>query len=246
MKSADRTIIEQLQKQILNLQKRKQTSGAQPLTVGLGEMESAFPDKVFPTGVVHELISYSSEEAVSTSGFMSVVLSKLLHQGGYCLWISAIPRRNIFPPALKAFGIDPGRVLFVDTSRPKETLWSLEEALKCDALVAVVGELTELSFKESRQLQLAVENSHVTGFIHRFRPKSENAVACVTRWKISPIASIVTPNTTGVGFPTWNVQLTKVRSGKPGSWQVQYTPKGLEYILPEKIIVPLTEERQTG
>lgn len=246
MKSADRTIIEQLQKQILNLQKRKHTSGTQALTIGLGEMESAFPDKVFPTGVVHELISYSSEEAVSTSGFMSVVLSKLLQQGGYCLWISTIPRRAIFPPALKAFGIDPGRVLFIDTSKPKETLWALEEALKCEALVAVVGELTELSFKESRQLQLAVENSHVTGFIHRFRPKSENAVACVTRWKISPIASVVKQNTAGVGFPTWNVQLTKVRSGKPGSWQVQYTPKGLEYILPKKIIVPLTEERQTG
>lgn len=246
MKSADRTIIEQLQKQILNLQNRKHTSSAQPLKLGLGEMEAAFPDKVFPTGVVHELISYSSEEAVSTSGFMSVVLSKLMQQGGYCLWISSIPRRAIFPPALKAFGIEPGRILFLDTSRPKETLWSLEEALKCEALVAVVGEVTELSFKESRQLQLAVENSHVTGFIHRFRPKSENAVACITRWKISPIASVVTPSITGVGFPAWNIQLTKVRNGKPGSWQVQYTPIGLEYILPEKIIVPFTEERQTG
>ncbi|MFY9309161.1 MAG: Error-prone repair protein ImuA [Bacteroidia bacterium] len=246
MKSADRTIIEQLQKQIIQLEKRKPASGTQPVPMGLGKIESAFPDKVFPTGVIHELISYSSEEAVSTSGFMSVVLSKLLEQGGYCLWISTIPRRSIFPPALKSFGIEPGRILFVDTSKPKETLWSLEEALKCDALVAVVGELTELSFKESRQLQLAVENSHVTGFIHRFRPKSENAVACVTRWKISPIASVVTPHTTGVGFPAWNVQLTKVRSGKPGSWQIQYTPKGLEYIIPEKITVPHIRERQTG
>lgn len=246
MKRADRTIIEQLQKQIVSLQKRDQPSGEPPLRIGLGEMEAAFPDQVFPTGVVHELISYSSEEAASTSGFVSVVLSKLMQQGGYCLWISAIPRRSIFPPALKAFGIDPGQILFVDTARPKETLWSLEEALKCEALVAVVGELTELSFSDSRRLQLAVESSRVTGFIHRFRPKAENAVACVTRWKIAPVAGVVTPNTTGVGFPSWNVQLLKVRNGKPGSWQVQWSPKGLEYITSEKITVPLTEERQTG
>ena len=246
MQRADRTIIEQLQKQIISLQKREQGSGEEPLRIGLGEMEAAFPGKVFPTGAVHELISYSSEEASSTSAFVSVVLSKLMQPGGYCLWISNVPRRSIFPPALKAFGIDPGRILFVDAARPKETLWSLEEALKCEALVAVVGELTELSFSESRRLQLAVESSRVTGFIHRFRPKTENAVACVTRWKISPVASVPGPGMTGVGFPAWNVQLLKVRNGKPGSWQVQYTLKGLEYILPEKVIVPLTEERQTG
>src|SRR5689334_12212074 len=97
MKCADRTIIEQLQKQIYGLQKGNGRSSEQPLKIGLGEIESAFPDKVFPTGVVHELISYSSEEATCTSGFVSVVLSKLMQQGGYCLWISTIPRRSVFP-----------------------------------------------------------------------------------------------------------------------------------------------------
>jgi protein ImuA len=26
----------------------------------------------------------------------------------------------------------------------------------------------------------------------------------------------------GVGFPKWNVELLKVRNGKPGSWQVEW------------------------
>jgi protein ImuA len=241
---ADHTVIEQLQRQINVLQGGRGGLDENP-KIGLGAIETAFPGKAFPRAAVHELISYSSEEATSTSAFISVVLSKLIQQGGYCMWISTIPRRNIFPPALKAFGIDPERILFVDTSKPKQTLWSLEEALKCNALSAVVGELTEISFSESRRLQLAVESSQVTGFIHRFRPKTENAVACVSRWKIAPIPS-VTANTTGVGFPAWDVKLIKVRNGKPASWQVKYTPTGLEYILHEEIHVPLTEERQTG
>jgi protein ImuA len=26
----------------------------------------------------------------------------------------------------------------------------------------------------------------------------------------------------GVGFPRWNVQLLKVRNGKPGAWQLEW------------------------
>lgn len=56
----------------------------------------------------------------------------------------------------------------MDAGKTKDSLWAIEEALKCNALIAVVGEITELTFNDSRRLQLAVEKSHVTGFIHRF------------------------------------------------------------------------------
>ncbi|MES2762510.1 MAG: Error-prone repair protein ImuA [Bacteroidota bacterium] len=242
--AADRSVIEELQRQICHLQGDSQHSREQTLVLGLGQIESAFTDQVFPRGVVHELVSNSSEAATCTSGFMSVILSKLIAQGGYCLWISTIPRRSIFPPALKNFGIDPGKILFVDTAKPKDTLWAVEEALKCDALVAVVGELTELSFSDSRRLQLAVEKSHVTAFIHRFQPKTENAVACVTRWKITPIASDLS-DVPGLGFPKWEVKLVKVRNGRPDNWQVQCSPDGFEYIN-EQVMVPQIIKLKTG
>lgn len=244
-REVNRKIIEQLQRQIHALE-TTHTPPEPLLGIGLGALESAFPDQVFPRGVIHELISTSSEEATCTSGFMAILLEKFLKQGGFCLWISTKPRRSIFPPALKVFGVEPDRILFVDAARPKETLWVLEEALKCDALTAVVGELTELSFNESRRLQLAVERSHVTGFIHRFQPKTQNSVACVSRWKITPIASTTPNGMPGVGFPAWNVELLKVKNGQPGKWQVQWSPKGLEYIDRETTAIPETYERQIG
>jgi protein ImuA len=94
-------------------------------------------------------------------------------------------------------------------------------------------------------LQLVFEKSGVTGFIHRNMPKQMNAVACVTRWKIEPVASELPGQMPGVGFPRWKVQLLKVRNGKPGQWQVQYGPQGLEYI-PEKVILQKIYERQTA
>lgn len=236
-------IIEELQQKILHLQGNQKQADEQ-LSIGLGKIESAFPGEIFPKGVVHELISNTAEEATCTSGFISVVLGKLMPNTGYCLWISTVPRRSIFPSALKGFGIDPERILFIDAGRTKDTLWAIEEALKCDSLIAVVGEITELSFNDSRRLQLAVEKSHVTGFIHRFRPKTENAVACVSRWKISPVKSVL-GDVPGVGFSRWDIELLRVRNGKTGKWQVEWTPKGLEYILPEQTIQEI-DERQIG
>jgi protein ImuA len=244
-READSTIIEQLKKQILNLQDRRPLTD-QKHSLGFGQIEEAFPGRIFPRGAVHEFISTSSEEATSTSGFLSVILNRLMHSPGFCLWISARPRRMVFPPALSAFGVEPERILFVDTATAKETLWALEEALKCGALTAVVGELSELSFNDSRRLQLAVERSHVTGLIHRFRPRTENVVACVTRWKIKPIASSSIAGMPGPGFPCWNVDLLKVRNGKPGQWQVKWSRKGLEYLKPEIVVSPQTLEREAG
>lgn len=218
----------------------------QQLELGLGELEKAFPGHVFPRGVIHELISFTSEEAASTSGFLGVMLGRLMRQTGSCLWISATPRRSIYPPAFTAFGVAPEKVLFVDTSTAKDTLWAIEESLKCEGLTAVVGELSELGFNDSRRLQLAVERSGVTGFIHRFRPKTNNAVACVTRFRVTPLPSVLPQGMPGIGFPRWKVELQKARNGRPGEWQVQWSPRGLEYIGGEDMAVSPTGSRLTG
>jgi protein ImuA len=114
----------------------------------------------------------------------------------------------------------PENVVFVDLHKQSELLWAIEEALKCDALTAVVGEIRELGFTESRRLQLAVEKSGVTGFIHRHNPKTESSSACTTRWKIRPIQSLSQDGLPGVAHAVWNVELLKVRNGLPGSWQI--------------------------
>jgi protein ImuA len=242
-RAADKSVIEELQRQILKLQ-GNQPASDQSQSLGLGAIEHAFPGKVFPRAAIHELISVNSESAASTNGFMSVMLSALIGQNGCCLWIST--RRTIFPPALKAFGIEPERILFVDVNNIKDALWSMEEALKCNALIAVVGEFTALTFEDSRRLQLAVEQSKVTGFIHRFRPKIENTLTCVSRWKITPIISDALDQLPGMAFPKWRVDLLKVRNGKPTSWQVQWSPQGLQYILTEGQEVPEIYIRQIG
>ncbi len=119
----------------------------------------------------------------------------------------------------------------------------MEEALKCEGLGAVVSEIQELNFKASRRLQLAVEQSHVTGFLLRDTARSFNTTACVTRWKVTPHPSDLPEGMPGVGFPRWKVELLKVRNGTPGNWIVEFIPGSLEIVHP-KVAVQLVQEQQ--
>jgi protein ImuA len=238
VQAAKQDIIQQLQKEVLSMQRHKKGSGRSPNT-GLWE---AFPEQTFPLGAVHEFISHVKEDAAATNGFMAGLVSKLVKKGT-TVWVSN--KRTIFPPALSVFGIEPESIIFIDLWRQKEVLWAIEEALKCDAVSAVIGELSELSFTESRRLQLAVEQSSVTGFIHRYNPKTENVTACVSRWKIKPIASD-TNGVPGIGFPRWNVQLLKVRNGKPGSWQIEWSAGQFRHINRQAFAITEIQKRKTG
>jgi protein ImuA len=233
--------IQRLQREILALQRPQKLSG-QRLDTGLWELEHVFPNKTFPLGAVHEFISNAKEDAAATSGFMAGLIGGLV-QKGTAIWVSS--KRTIFPPALGAFGIPADRVFFIDLLRQKDVLWTIEEALKCAAVQVVVGELSELSFTESRRLQLAVEQSRVTGFLHRYDPKSENITACVTRWKVRPMAS-TTDGMPGVGAPRWEVQLLKVRNGKPGAWQIEWAADHFIQVRQQMTIIPTTRTRKAG
>jgi len=237
-------VIEQLQKEIRSLQGYSRSSTGLALNTGIKSLEAAFPEKTFPTGVIHELISYSREEKAATTGFMGGLLGQMMQQSGACLWIST--QRTIFPPALKIFGIDPARIIFIDLSWQKEALWAIEEALKCKSLAGVVGELQELSFTESRRLQLAVEKSNVTGFIHRHKPRAENTTASVTRWKIKPLSSETTEGLPGLGFPRWEVQLAKVRNGVPGTWHIEWVDNAFHQLEESSTSITAFPIRKTG
>jgi protein ImuA len=218
--AAKNEIIQKLKSEILLLQGFKAGIVNDDTDIGLGPIAKAFPTQTFLTGAIHELISDQAENAVATNGFISAVAGRLMRESGCCVWVSN--RRTVFPPALRQFGMQPDRVLFADVHTQKEALWVIEEALKCNMLTAVIGEIAELSFADSRRLQLAVEKSKVTGFIHRYRPRTENTTACVTRWRIRPTVSITPDDMPGMGFPCWDIQLLKVRNGQPGRWLLEW------------------------
>lgn len=212
-------IIRKLKEKILSMEGFSSGADDQPFDFGLGSMNEAFPGGTFPLGAIHEFVSPTETCAAAANGFLAGLLSTLMKREGICLWLSV--GHKLFPPALKFFGIEPHRVIFVDVRRGKDGLWVLEQGLKCNALAAVVAEISDISFTESRRLQLAVETSKVTCFLHRLHPRTENTLACVSRWKIRPLSGH-TDGLPGVGFPRLEVELVKIRNGQPGIWQFEW------------------------
>jgi protein ImuA len=143
------------------------------------------------------------------------------------------------------FNVEPDQVIFIDLGQDKDVLWVMEEALKCEGLAAVVAELKEISFAQSRRLQLAVENSKVTGFLLRTDPRKLGTTTCVARWQITHLPSEPEGGLPGVGFPRWQVELLKVRNGIPGTWKLEWVD-GCFVPISEKNTTDELQERQAG
>lgn len=220
MSGTKKELISRLQKDILQWEGYKPPQAGKSGMAGLGPVEAAFPNGVFPVGTVHELVCGNTEQAASCGGFVTGLLSVLMQNGGACIWVSL--SGTLFPAALKAFGVEPEKVIFIHLAKDKEVLWVMEEALRCEGLSAVIGEVREIDFKQSRRLQLAVERSRVTGFVLRNETLKPGSTACAARWKISPLPSEPLNGLPGLGYPRWQVELLKVRNGLPGSWVLEW------------------------
>lgn len=207
-------MVMKLKREIWQLDK-KESSHISPISTGLDFLQDAFPGKAFPTGVIHEFLN---EDKGATSGFVAGILSALLQRKGVCLWIG--PEPTLFPPGLCAFNLLPDSFIFISLQKEKDSLKAIEESLKCNAIAAVVGEINELSFTASRRLQLAVEQSRVTGFL--LRKQIHNTSVAVARWKITSIPGETEDGFPGVGHPRWKIELLKARNGKPGVWEVAW------------------------
>ncbi|MVN91527.1 ImuA family protein [Mucilaginibacter aquatilis] len=226
-------IIDKLKQDILRWEGFRPSPAGTNNDMGLGPLAEAFPGGMFPTGVIHEFISQSPEDTAASGGFIAGLVQKLLITGGACLWVSYT--RRIYPPALKLFGVNPDQVVFVDVPLQKDVLWVTEEALKCEGVATVICETKDLSFTESQRLQLAVEKSHVTGFILRKDATKINTTACVTRWQVRPVRSKLRRGMPGVGVPRWQVDLLKVRNGKPGHWIIEWTNQNFKTVYAPEI-----------
>jgi protein ImuA len=222
-----------LKTEILSLQGFKPHQASTDIDFGLDTIAYSFPNAKFPFSACHEFICESPQEIASSGAFVSGLLSMSLGKGGVALWIGR--QRIIFPPALKSYGINPDQIIFINTRSEKEAIWTLEEALKSTSLTSIVGQITEFDFTKSRRFQLAIEKSGVGCFLLRYRPRNFST-ASTTRWQIKPLSSSLDDNLPGVGHPRWQVNLLKVRNGKPGSWIMQWAqdhflqPSKLSYI----------------
>ncbi|MCA9073183.1 MAG: hypothetical protein KDA84_29875 [Planctomycetaceae bacterium] len=125
-------------------------------------------DWLFSTGGIPRgtLMEWIGESPASGAGTLSLCLARGIPTTQRPA-VVIDPEGEVYPMPLWVMGGDPSAWIFLRGRRALDSLWSLEQALRCEAVSlvwSVVPHLTPVAF---RRLQLAVESSGTIGFLVR-------------------------------------------------------------------------------
>lgn len=195
--------------------------GTAVLPLGIGEIDAHLPGGGLPAGTLHEIVAADTGMVGAASAFSAHLAS--LSGDGPVLWCESariLDAGALHPPGLRRFGLEPERLVFARTGNDAETLWAMEDGLRCGALAAVVGTLAAVSLTESRRLRRAAEASGVTALMLRSSGAGTAPNAATTRWRVGAAES-------GGGDadpppPVWRIEMFRCRGGLPGDWDVEW------------------------
>lgn len=195
--------------------------GTAVLPLGIGEIDAHLPGGGLPAGTLHEIAATDAGMAGTASAFSAYLAS--LSGNGPVLWCEGariLDAGALHPPGLRRFGLEPERLVFARTGNDAETLWAMEDGLRCGTLAAVVGTLAAVSLTESRRLLRAAGESEVTALMLRLSGGGTAPNAATTRWRVGAARS----GGEGAAFlpPVWRIEMFRCRGGLPGAWDVEW------------------------
>ena len=196
---------------------------SQPLPLGLAALDSHLPEGGLTCGGLHEIVPEAEGATASAFGFIIAVLGRLPKTHSVVCVMPAYGRRapgRLHGHGLNALGLDPGRLILVETAQRKETLWAIEEALHSAAPAAVIGAIDKLDLRTSQRLQLAATDTGVPLLLLRPTATLESSAAA-TRWRIGT-AKAARDRFGLIVRPRWHLHLERCRNGRPGQWVVEY------------------------
>lgn len=130
----------------------------------------------------------------------------------------------LYGPGLRAFGCDHRRIITVEARRSDDALWVMEEALRSQAVGAVIAHVDAIDLTPARRLALAAQ-AGATPCIVVSGHASHAMAATATRWRVAPVTPVLLPRLEASGpSSSYNDFLhdLAVRGGPPvGLCQVQ-------------------------
>ena len=136
-----------------------------------------------------------------------------LRPGARVLWVQdRASRREGGRPHAPGLRVD---LLHLEVSRARDALWAMEQALGCDGLSAVIGEVwgdpAALDFTATKRLALRAEAGQVQAWLLR-GTAAPDLSAARERWRVSSLCS------NDWDRPCWRVTLFRSRSRAPAEW----------------------------
>jgi protein ImuA len=193
------------------------------LPFGVDALDAHLPEGGLACGALHEVVPDTEAAIAAAIGFITAILSRLPQAYPLIFVRPAYGLRHygqLSGHGLNSLGLDPRRLILVETAHAKETLWALAEALRSGAPSAVTGMIDKLDLKTSQKLQLAAGDCGLPLFLLRPAQTLE-ASAAATRWRVGT-AQAARDRFGLYARPRWHLQLERCRNGRPGEWVVEY------------------------
>jgi protein ImuA len=220
------------------------------LPFGLATLDSHLPEGGLTCGALHEVVPEAEGSAAAAFGFIAAILGRLLKPRLLVSVTPAYGRRpygrlhdRLYGHGLNALGLDPSRLILVETAHRKEALWAIEEALHSNAPAAVIGAIDKLDLRTSQRLQLAASDTGLPLFLLRPASTLESSAAA-TRWRIGT-AEAARDRFGFIVRPRWHLHLERCRNGRPGQWVVEYDHVAHRFSFPATVADP-SHVRSTG
>jgi protein ImuA len=196
---------------------------AAAVPLGAAEIDAALPWGGLPRGALHEIAGSAMDGAATA--FAALLLARLSGGTRPVLWVAADD--DLYGPGLAALGLRLDRLIVARAPRARAALWTIEEALRCKSLAAVLGETGAVPPTAGRRLQLAARGSGVAALLLRRAGDGAPLPGAMTRWRVASAHS--TPDGSGDDArPRWRVALVRCRGrthtedGHVACWHVEW------------------------
>jgi protein ImuA len=193
--------------------------------VGLAAIDAHRPRGGLALAALHEVAPVAAADVAAAFGFLvslvAALLGRMPREGPLVLVLPAAALRGRpHGHGLHRLGLDPGRLILIETADERSALWAFEEALRSGAPAAVVGVVEKLDLQTSQRLQLAAGTGGRPLLLLR-PPRALETTAAMTRWRVA--TATATRDSFGtIARPRWRLRLERCRNGRPGEWLVEY------------------------
>jgi protein ImuA len=220
------------------------------LSLGLPEIHRHLPGPGLSLGALHEVLAASHGDRPAAFGFVAALSARALSARRGAVVLVATRRSladfgQVHGPGLRALGVDPGRLLLVETRNDTDALWAMEESLRPEAAPAVVAGAIEgrLDLTMSRRLNLAAAASGTPILLLR-SPAAAGTSAAATRWRVAA-APAGRDRFGALAGAHWRVALERCRNGRGGQWLIGWDHVADRFHLAE-VVADRTPAQGTG
>ena len=149
-------VVQQLRARLLQMDcSAARPAGAGPLSsTGIAALDALLSPETFRAGMIVEWIV---EGAGCGAARLALPAAKQALQNGGAL-VVIDERREFYPPAAVHLGLDLNRTIVVRPRHHHETIWALEQALRCGGVGATLAWIDKIPDRVFRRLQLAAEH----------------------------------------------------------------------------------------